>query len=69
MNKHAYLSPFITPVVAQFVGWLGANLDNNTLSHCYTNRRTGVRWNCISLYDAYAQYHWPHQPLPRLCCR
>ncbi|GJN55073.1 hypothetical protein [Pseudomonas tohonis] len=66
MNKHAYLSPVITPVVAQFVGWLGANLDNNTLSHCYTNRRTGVRWNCTSLYDAYAQYHWPHQPLPRL---
>ncbi|WP_318866084.1 hypothetical protein [Pseudomonas soli] len=46
------------PVVEQFVDWLAGNLDKDTLSHRYHNRRTGP-WQCASLHDAYCQYTWP----------
>ncbi|MEN1471574.1 hypothetical protein AAIG88_30830, partial [Pseudomonas aeruginosa] len=29
-------------------------------------RKSGGIWSCGGLYDAYAQYHWPHPSLPRL---
>lgn len=63
MLKPCYLS---TPIVQQFVQWLGANLDTPVLSHCHINRRKGCQWSCTSLYDAYRQYHWPHPDLPAL---
>lgn len=63
MKKNVYLQ---TPVVMQFIDWLSANLDNGTLAHSYTNRRTGNTWSCSSLHDSYVQYHWPHSELPRL---
>ncbi|HGW3656260.1 TPA: hypothetical protein ACNH47_001663 [Pseudomonas aeruginosa] len=63
MKKSTYL---ISPTIIQFVNWLATNLDNGTLSHCHTNRKSGGIWSCGSLYDAYAQYHWPHPSLPRL---
>ena len=63
MKKSTYLT---SPAIIQFVNWLATNLDNGTLSHRYINRKSGGIWNCDSLYDAYAQYHWPHPALPHL---
>ncbi|MBH3432656.1 hypothetical protein [Pseudomonas citronellolis] len=63
MKKSTYLT---SPAIIQFVNWLATNLDNGTLSHRHINRKSGGIWNCGSLYDAYAQYHWPHPALPHL---
>lgn len=63
MKKSTYLT---SPTIIQFVNWLATNLDNGTLSHRHINRKSGGIWNCGSLYDAYAQYHWPHPALPHL---
>ncbi|AQZ33447.1 hypothetical protein BHQ29_09200 [Pseudomonas sp. LPH1] len=63
MEKSTYLQ---TPAVANFVKWMSENLDGDTFAHQYTNRRSGCSWRCDSLYDAYAQYHWPHPGNQRL---
>lgn len=63
MEKSTYLQ---TPAVTNFVKWMSENLDGATFTHKYTNRRSGCAWCCDSLYDAYAQYHWPHPGNQRL---
>jgi hypothetical protein len=63
MEKNTYLQ---TSAVANFVKWMSENLDGDTFAHQYTNRRSGCVWRCDSLYDAYAQYHWPHPGNQRL---
>ncbi len=52
-------------VVRDFVDWLARNLGSTTLfTHEYTDRRSGVRWQCQGLLDACARYQWRHKGAP-----
>ncbi len=61
MNKSTYLKD---AEVKKFALWLGANLDNATLAHTWTDRRTGAPWSCRSAFDAFQQYAWRFPSLP-----
>jgi len=63
MERNTYIQ---TATVANFVKWMSENLDGDTFAHQYTNRRSGYVWHCDSLYDAYAQFNWPHPGNQRL---
>ena len=62
-NKVNYLAD---SDVVNFVAWLSSNLDNPTFSHDYLNRRSNCHWQCVSLYDAFLKYDWPHQGVAHL---
>lgn len=61
MKKNDYLSK---KEVISFVEWLSLNLCNEAFAHSYINRRTGQRWSCTGLFDAYKKYDWPTRPTP-----
>ncbi|WP_205194575.1 hypothetical protein [Burkholderia sp. Ax-1719] len=52
--------------VAQFIEWMSAKLDDETFAHGYTMRRTGQRWTCTSIFNAYEKYQWRHSGVPSL---
>ncbi|MFK8328616.1 hypothetical protein M2D63_001175 [Pseudomonas sp. BJa5] len=55
------------PHVPEFIGWLATELDSRTLfKHQYVDRRSGAKWSCESLYDAYRGYAWNHPGNARL---
>ena len=62
MTKDEYL----TGEVKRFVVWMSEHLDRETFAHAYRNRKSGMKWECRSLYDAYVQYAWPHDAIDRL---
>lgn len=59
MNRTQYLA---NSVVKQFVQWLAANLNTNTFSHSYIDRRSRTPWSCTGLADAFIKYRWTHGP-------
>lgn len=55
------------PHVHGFIDWLASELDSQTLfKHQYIDRRSGVRWSCASLHEAYLGYAWNHPGNQRL---
>ncbi|CAD6559558.1 hypothetical protein LMG27952_06894 [Paraburkholderia hiiakae] len=62
MTKDEYL----TGEVKKFVVWMSEHLDRKTFAHAYRNRKSGMKWECRSLYDAYVQYAWRHDAIDRL---
>lgn len=62
MTKDEYL----TGEVKRFVVWMSEHLDRETFAHAYRNRKSSMKWECRSLYDAYVQYAWPHDAIDRL---
>ncbi|MCB4343600.1 hypothetical protein LA345_06580 [Burkholderia vietnamiensis] len=54
---------YITGKVGEFVTWMSERLDDDTFKHAYTSRRTGARWSCESLFDAYERYLWAYGDL------
>ncbi|NLD00101.1 MAG: hypothetical protein GX673_04915 [Gammaproteobacteria bacterium] len=55
------------PQVAEFIEWLASELDSQELfRHAYIDRRSGAKWQCTSLFDAYQGYAWNHPGNQRL---
>lgn len=62
MTKEAFLAD---PHVEAMQPWVAARLDRTSgWTHAYVDRRTGVRWSCNSLADAFRQYRWNRKPWP-----
>ena len=56
MMRHEYLQ---TPQVSDFISWLAARLDTpGSFMHSFYMRKTGVRWECDSLFSAFQCYEW-----------
>ncbi|OPL12264.1 MAG: hypothetical protein AVO34_07645 [Firmicutes bacterium ML8_F2] len=56
MKKDEYLSK---NEVGSFIEWLIPRLDQeNLFQHSYVDRRSGITWQCNSVYDAYKKYRW-----------
>ena len=55
MDRNAYLSH---KEVQEFVNWLSSRLGSGCFSHVWTCRRTGNRWSCNNLHDAFTKYEW-----------
>ena len=63
ITKEAFLAD---PHVEAMQSWVAARLDKASgWTHTYVDRRTGVRWSCNSLTDAFQQYRWNRKPWPR----
>lgn len=55
------------PQVAEFIQWLASELDSPELfKHAYIDRRSGEKWQCTSLFNAYQRYAWSHPGNKRL---
>ncbi|WJD64665.1 hypothetical protein [Pseudomonas kurunegalensis] len=64
MKRQDYLN---LPHVASFINWLATELDSQTLfRHQYVERRSGKKWQCQSLYNAFEAYRWNHPGNERL---
>ncbi len=60
--KEAFLAD---PHVEAMQPWVTARLDKASgWTHTYVDRRTGVRWSCNGLADAFRQYRWNRKPWP-----
>ena len=56
MTKEAFLAD---PHVKEMQPWVAARFDSTSgWTHKYVDRRTGKRWSCESLTDAFRQYRW-----------
>ena len=56
MTKEAFLAD---PDVKEMRPWVAARFDSTSgWTHKYVDRRTGNRWSCDSLTDAFRQYRW-----------
>lgn len=64
MKRQDYLN---RPHVAAFINWLASELDSQVLfRHQYVERRSGMKWQCQSLYNAFQAYKWNHPGNDRL---
>ena len=49
--------------IRAFSEWVGSRFDCQTgWRHTYVNRRSGVRWTCGNLADAFHRYEWNRKP-------
>ncbi|KMN24597.1 hypothetical protein TU85_03060 [Pseudomonas helleri] len=64
MNSQTYLA---LPHVSGFIRWLASELNSEScFKHQYVNRRSGEKWTCSSLYNAFENYRWNHPGNARL---
>ena len=60
MTKDTFLA---NPDVKEMLPWVGARFDRTSRwTHTYVDRKTGIRWSCDSLADAFQQYSWNAKP-------
>lgn len=55
MRKREFLCD---PDVGRFVSWTAGRLESDELCHSWINRKSHVKWECRSIYDAFQKYHW-----------
>ena len=60
MTREAFLAD---PDVQQMGLWVAARLDTaSRWTHTYVDGKTGIRWSCNSLADAFWKYRWCGKP-------